>query len=100
MDSIPVLSLFFKNHFNDFLYMPITLTICLAVIRWSKRLPKFKLTIGMIVSMTLFCSITFEYIAPSYYTHTTGDWWDVLMYGLGGAFYYVSQTKYVTKIVF
>jgi hypothetical protein len=78
--------------------MPVALTICLASIRWIKKLPNFILNLGMIIGTTLLSSIVFEYIGPIYYEHATGDLVDVLMYGIGGAFYYVLQKKYVTKI--
>lgn len=100
LDSNSILSLFFKNHFNDFLYMPITLTICLASIRWIKNLPYFTLNLGMIIGMTLFCSVIFEYIGPYYYKHATGDWIDVLMYGFGGLFYFVLQKNIFQKSSF
>ena len=100
LDSASLFAVFFKNYFNDFLYIPITLTICLAFIRWFKKLPNFSLNLGMIIGMTLFYSVIFEYIAPFYYIHTTGDWLDAVMYSFGGLFYYFLQKKYVTKITF
>jgi len=96
-DTTSYFYVFLKNHLNDFLYMPIALTICLATIRWIKRLPYFILSWGMIIGMTVFSSIVFEYIGPSYFMHTTGDWMDVVMYVLGGSFYYMLQKKYVTN---
>ncbi len=97
VDSNSIISLFFKNYFNDFLYLPIVLTICLASIRAIKNLPRFTLNIGMIVGMTLFCAITFELIGPKYYLHSTGDWLDVLMYSIGAIFFYFLQKIYVTN---
>jgi len=93
------LYIFLKNHLNDFLYMPIVLTICLAVVRWVKSLSNYLLNLGMIIGMTVFSSVVFEWIGPSYFVHTTGDWIDVVMYVLGGSFYYVLQKKYVTNSV-
>lgn len=96
LNSNSLLYLFLKNHFNDLLYIPISLTLCLACIRWVKKTPLFILNIGLIISMVIFCSLVFEYIGPNYYLHSTRDWIDVVMYVLGGVFYYFLQKQYVT----
>jgi len=98
-DTDSFFHIFLKNHLNDFLYMPIALTICLATVRWIKSLPNYLLNLGMITGMTVFSSVVFEYIGPSYFAHATGDWIDVVMYVLGGSVYYVLQKKYVTNSV-
>lgn len=93
------ISIFLRNHLNDFLYIPIVLIICLIAIRTLKKQPEFELNLGMICGMVIFSSVIFEYVAPFYFSHTTGDWLDVVMYVLGGGFYYYFQEKRVTKVV-
>jgi hypothetical protein len=94
------LSLFFKNHFTDLLCMPIVLTICLAFVRLIKKLPTYLLTPLMIISMTVFYAVLFEYLAPLNNPNQTGDWLDVLMYGLGGIEFWLIQRLHLSNSKF
>lgn len=89
------LSIFIKNHLTDLLCMPIILTICLAFVRFIKRLPDYTLTPFMIISMTVFYAVLFEYISPINNPNQTGDWIDVLMYVIGGFVYWVIQRRFI-----
>ena len=87
------LPFFIKNHLTDLLCMPIILTLCLAFVRLLKRLPNYTLTPFMIISMTVFYAVLFEYIQPLTNPNQTGDWIDVGMYGLGGFGYWLIQKR-------
>lgn len=87
------LPIFIKNHLTDLLCMPIILTICLAFVRWIKRLPNYVLTPFMIISMTVFYAVLFEFLAPINNPNQTGDWIDILMYAIGGFGYWVIQKR-------
>ncbi|NOQ73082.1 MAG: hypothetical protein GQ574_13840 [Crocinitomix sp.] len=78
-----------NNYLNDFLCMPIILTICLVGVRFIKRIPKFHLTPIMIFGMTTFYAILFEYILPNSNPIYTADFVDVAMYFAGALFYWV-----------
>jgi hypothetical protein len=78
----------FLNHYlADLVCMPIILTFCLIGVRWVKRLPLFRLSWGMILSMTLFYALLFEGLLPLKSNHHTGDFIDVIMYFLGALMY-------------
>lgn len=92
------LPLFIKNHLTDLLCMPIVLTICLAFVRPIKRLPNYTLTPFMIISMTVFYAVLFEYVSPINNPNQTGDWIDVLMYVIGGFGYWVIQRRFSNNL--
>ena len=91
------LPLFFKNHFTDLLCMPIVLTICLAFVRLIKKLPTYVLTPFMIISMTVFYAVLFEYLAPLNNPNQIGDCIDVLMYALGGVSFWLIQRRFISQ---
>ena len=92
-----IIELFLKNHLNDLLFMPIVMSLILALTRFIKRDPKLLFTVFLIAFMTLFFIIIFELIGPIFYTHAIGDWIDVLMYILGAFIYLIIQTRTVTN---
>lgn len=93
------LPIFIKNHLTDLLCMPIILTLCLVFVRIVKRIPNYVLTPFMIFSMTAFYAVLFEYIAPKSNPNQTGDWIDVLMYGIGGIGYWLVQRRFIENKV-
>lgn len=80
-----------NNYVNDFLCMPVVLTICLAAVRFIKKDKSLFLPLSAIVSLTLFYSIYFEYFLPAHYPRYTADWLDVVMYFLGATMFFVFQ---------
>ncbi|HZH70529.1 MAG TPA: hypothetical protein VFD80_08775, partial [Flavobacteriaceae bacterium] len=71
--SIP---LWINNYVNDFLCMPVVLSICLAAIRTLKKDNKLLLPLSAIVSLTVFYAIYFEYYLPKVNPRYTADWLD------------------------
>lgn len=86
-----------NNYVNDFLCMPVVLSICLAVIRTLKKDNKLFLPLSAIVSLTIFYAIYFEYYLPKVNVRYTADWLDVLLYFFGAGVFYLFQKRKVIK---
>ena len=87
------LPFFIKKHLTDLICLPIILTICLVGVRVIKRLPNYTLTPFMIISMTVFYAVLFEYLAPLNNPNQIGDWIDALVYCIGGVGYLFIQRR-------
>ena len=78
----------FKNHFNDFLAMPLLLS-------YGSLVHKKSLSTLTVVLLTVFCSFVWEFVAPMYKSDSMGDWLDVVSY-LVGSFVWVIGVKLTT----
>lgn len=87
------LPLLINSYLTDFLCMPIVLTICLVGVRAIKKIPDFKLTLSMIVGMTVFYAVLFELILPMFYPIYHADFVDLFMYVLGAFMYFLIWRK-------
>lgn len=85
--------IFVNNYLADFACMPIILTFCLVGVRKVKRMPHFELTIVMILGMTTFYALLFEWILPTQSFIYTSDFGDVLAYFLGAGCFYLLRLK-------
>jgi hypothetical protein len=86
--ELPNLLLFYGN---DFLCMPIVLSICLIVSRSIKKEPGIYLSLFTILSLTTFYAIFFEVFLPKVGQDYTADLVDVIMYFAGGFLFYSVQ---------
>ena len=66
----------FKNHFNDFLAMPLLLS-------YGSLVHKKSLSTLTVVLLTIICSFVWEFVAPMYKSDSMGDWLDVVSYIVG-----------------
>lgn len=82
---------FVNNYVNDFLIIPIVLTICLFVLRWSRNDKNYQVSLGVIFYICVLYSVLFEVILPKYYTRYTTDVLDVILYFAGGFVFFVLQ---------
>lgn len=87
-----------NNYLNDFLCMPIVLFIGQFTIRKLKRNNILRLPWPLILTLTLFYSIYFEYYLPGINSRYTADFLDVILYFLGSALFYVMENRWVVKI--
>ncbi|HSI69317.1 MAG TPA: hypothetical protein VK941_03725 [Gillisia sp.] len=78
---------------NDFLCMPIVLTICLKAVHLIWKDPTIRLPLFTILSLTTFYAIYFEVYLPKVEPRYTGDVWDVVMYVLGSLLFYFLQFR-------
>ena len=82
-----------NNYVNDFLILPIVLTICLFILRWSRGDKGYTIPIGVIMYICAFYGVVFEYLLPKFHSRYTTDFIDVFLYFLGGVVFYFLQKK-------
>jgi hypothetical protein len=82
-----------NNYLTDFLCMPLILTICLAGVRYLKKIPNFKLSLPMILGMTTFYAVLFEWFLPLNNLQYHADLVDVALYFLGAFVYFLIWQK-------
>lgn len=82
---------FVTSYLNDFLCMPIILTISMEVVRRIKKLPGLRLSLFTVLSLTAFYSVYFELYMPEVHSRYTADIMDVVMYLSGALLYYFLQ---------
>lgn len=78
---------------NDFLVMPIVLTICLFVVHRVSKDRRIRLSLFTIFSLASLYAIYFELYLPQHNPRYTADILDVVMYFSGGLLFYFSQDK-------
>jgi hypothetical protein len=77
---------FLRGYFNDLLLIPAALPLVLWVqrrigVRGDDTRPRW----GEIALHLVMWSVTAEWLMPHLTAHATGDWRDVIAYGIGGA---------------
>ena len=87
------------SYLNDFLCMPIVLTICLKAVHLIKKDKSIRLDLFTIVSLTTFYAVYFEWYLPKVESRYTADYMDVVMYFTGALlFYYLQfQERFITE---
>ena len=78
---------------NDFLCMPIVLGICLAILRILKKTEALYVPISVVLALTLYFSIYFEWLMPQINTRYTSDIIDVGLYFLGAILFFKFQKQ-------
>ena len=53
----------------------------------------------MIIVMTLYYSVIFEFILPKFSLKYTADYYDVLCYGIGAILFYYHQKKLTSELI-
>lgn len=83
-----------NNYVNDFLFLPLVLGFCLFVVRKIKGNPNLQLSLPLILGVSLFYCVYFEWYLPLHNPRYTSDWMDCLLY-FGGAlvFYLLHRGK-------
>ncbi|MBE7628873.1 hypothetical protein [Tenacibaculum piscium] len=76
---------------NDFLIIPIVLTISLYVLRWSKNDKKYQLPLWIILYCSGLYAVIFEYFLPKTHPRYTADSVDVFLYFLSGFLFFMLQ---------
>ncbi|GFD76000.1 hypothetical protein KUL156_07850 [Alteromonas sp. KUL156] len=86
-----------NNYVNDFLIIPIILTICLYILRWSKNNKHYQIPLGVMVYICALYSFFFEFIIPKYMERYTADIFDVILYFIGGFVFLILQEKEINS---
>ena len=76
---------FLDNHLDAFVSVPILLGLQLMEHRRWFGTRRF--TVLHIVVATSLFAIVFEYLFPLFEPRFTADWWDIVAYGLGAAWF-------------
>ena len=78
---------------NDFLCMPIVLSTSLAVLRIINKTEALYVPIGIVLALTMYFLIYFEWLMPQINTRYTSDLIDVGLYVLGGLLFFRFQKQ-------
>ena len=82
-----------NNYVNDFLTLPLVLSICQYILRKLKKQTDLLLPLSLILFVALYYSVYFEWYLPKHNPRYTGDWLDCVMYFSGaGVFYLLNNT--------
>lgn len=73
--------------------MPIVLSLCLAVSRVIKKTETLYVPLVVVLLLTTYFSLHFEWLMPQISTRYTGDFIDVSLYYLGALLFYNLQKK-------
>ena len=86
------------NHYvNDFLCIPLVLGGIVFILRKWKKDPQFSIPFPTIVVVVLLYALYFEYYLPQHNPRYTADVWDVVLYALGGLFFYYIEKSVPRK---
>ena len=84
-------------YLNDFLIIPIILTSCLIVLRWSKNNKNYQIPIWIIIYICSFYGVLYEYILPKFHPRYTADLIDVILYFISGFIFFILQKTTKSK---
>ncbi len=82
-----------RFYVNDFLCMPIVLTICLRAVHIIKRDTTIRLSLFTTLSLTVLYAVYFEIYLPRVEPRYTADILDVVMYLSGSLIFYFLQFR-------
>ncbi|MEJ8802558.1 hypothetical protein [Pontibacter sp. H249] len=82
------------THLDDFLCLPLTLTIILAAERVYFQNPAFILPKRYLVIAAVLFSLMFEVILPLFAARYTADPWDVIAYAAGALLFQLSINRH------
>lgn len=80
-----------NNYVNDFICLPLVLSIGQFVVRRIKRYPYLIVPLHVILMTALYFSIYFEWFLPEYNPRYTGDIVDVVLYFMGAMYFFISE---------
>ena len=84
---------FINNYLNDFLIIPIILTICLFILRKTKNNKNYQIPLSIILYLCVLYSILFEWYFPQILERYTSDFIDVVLYFVSGMVFYQLQKR-------
>ena len=75
-------------YINDFLCMPIILSLCLAVLRIIKKPETLYVPLIIVLALTTYFAICFEWLVTQISTRDTRDISDTILYYLGAILFF------------
>lgn len=84
---------FVRFYVNDFLIVPIVLTISLVAVRKIKKDKTLVISLPNILYLSLFYTVFFEFWLPKFHPRYTFDVVDIVLYFLSGLLFYTLQKE-------
>ena len=78
---------------NDFLIVPIILTVSLYFLRWSKNNASYQIPLWIVLYLSGLYTIIFEVFLPRFHPRYTADHIDIILYFASGFIFYMLQKK-------
>lgn len=78
---------------NNFLCMPVVLGLCLAIIRRLKKTENSYVPLVVVLGLTTYFAIYFEWFMPQISTRYTADIIDIGLYYLGAILFFSIQKR-------
>ncbi|CAM1335148.1 hypothetical protein [Tenacibaculum aestuariivivum] len=88
-----ILPEFVSFYINDFLIIPIVLTLSLYVLRWSRGDKNYQIPLWLILYCSGLYAVIFECFLPNVHTRYTADIIDVFLYFISGYLFFILQKK-------
>lgn len=88
---------FLNNYLDNFLAMPIILTLLLAEKKYIYKQKDQKLNLSFVILATIYVALVTEWLFPLLSDRFTTDWTDLIFYALGCFFYYLFMNSIPTK---
>jgi hypothetical protein len=88
---------FLNNYLDNFLAMPVILTLLLAEKKYIYKQKELKLSMLFIILATLYVAFVTEWLFPLLSERFTTDWLDLVFYSLGSVFFYLFMNKTAVK---
>lgn len=90
---------FLNGYLDDVIAVPVIANLGL----WFQRVFVIKsnyyvLAPAHVIFIVIYISVVFEWLLPCYSSTYTADYWDVLLYIIGGIFFYMVMNKPVTRL--
>ncbi|MFL0353062.1 hypothetical protein [Xanthomarina sp. GH4-25] len=79
---------------NDFLCMPMVLSISLAALRFIKKTDAIYVPLSIVLVLTTYYAIYFEWLMPKLHPRYTKDVIDVSLYFLGAFLFFKFQKRF------
>ncbi|TYP96466.1 hypothetical protein C7447_10732 [Tenacibaculum adriaticum] len=83
-----------RFYVNDFLIIPIVLTISLITMQKLRNDINYTIPLSVVLYLCAMYAVLFEYFLPKFHLRYTADFIDVILYFLGGILFYYLQKKH------
>lgn len=82
-----------NDYVNDFLCMPIVLSLSLAILRYLKKTEKLYVPLFVVLGLTAYFAVYFEWFMPKVNSRYTADIIDIGLYFTGAILFFGYQKR-------